>query len=103
MSLPPILNGGFPPQAGFSHKNLDLPPFKQGGDCETDNGRGCVTFRKRGRRREVGGEQVVVACCAVLSLCLAALARCSPHFDNKKSMLGMQLILTIPPANVSKY
>ena len=101
MSLPPILNGGFPPQAGFSHKNLDLPPFKQGGDCETDNRRGCVTFRKRGRR-EVGGEQVVVACCALLSLSGCPPSR-SPHFDNKKSMLGMQLILTIPPANVSKY
>ena len=85
------------PRQDFPIKTLTFLPLSKGGNCETDNRRGCVTFRKRGRRREVGGEQVVVACCAVLSLSSGCPARCSPHFDNKKSMLGMQLILTIPP------
>ena len=96
MSLPPILNGGFPPQAGFSHKNLDLPPFKQGGDCETDNRRGCVTFRKRGRRREVGGEQVVVACCA-LSLSSGCPSPLLPTFWQQKINVRDATYTDYPP------
>ena len=54
------------PRQDFPIKTLTFLPLSKGGNCETDNRRGCVTFRKRGRRREVGGEQVVVACCAAL-------------------------------------
>ena len=55
------------PRQDFPIKTLTFLPLSKGG-LETDNRRGCVTFRKRGRR-EVGGEQVVVACCALSSGC----------------------------------
>ena len=45
-----LLNGEFPPQAGFSHKNLD--PEAEGERIRVR--RGCVTFEKG------GGEQVAV-------------------------------------------
>ena len=44
------MNGEFPPQAGFSHKNLD--PEAEGERIRVR--RGCVTFVKG------GGEQVAV-------------------------------------------
>ena len=89
--ISPILNGEFPPQAGFSHKNLD--PEAEGERIRVR--RGCVTFEKG------GGEQVAVVqfaraqggnplrlCPSLLRVVAALLA--TPHFDNKKSMLGMQ-------------
>ena len=86
--ISPILNGEFPPQAGFSHKNLDPEECSKGGKGVAYISAGQEVIGEGVRcSQKGGGEQVALASSKALAsrLKLGGAGRHSPHILTTKN------------------